>query len=498
MGQAFNLATSMPATSTTLVNWGYGVDGTPANDGANASSCSCASGSGARNQTQQTHTGPLTAVSGTTITHQVDTCGGNSGSVVAINATGVAIAIHTNAGCTTTTGSNSGTAVTLGALQTAITALSTGSSTPPANDACANATVLARGNNGPFSSLFATAGSPFACVPSGTNDVWFTYAATATGLHTFATCSATRNFDTVLEVFSGTCAALSSLACNDDSCTVGSSVTVTLTAGQTYRIHVGGFNAAVGNFDIAVTAPNVAGDDCTAPIPIVLGQNGIYTNNAATLSTPAWTCGLGNMNDLWFSFTANCTAPTTFATCPVGRTLDTVMSIYSGACATPTLLACNDDFCTLGSQLTVNMTAGQTYLVRVGGYNNTFGSFFLTAACGTSTGTMSTNLTACGSATFAVTGSPNILGTLQCTVSGATGLPFVGYGFNLTPIPFCGCTFGHNWEAAFFGSVTNLTIPCDPFFIGLQFGLQGMDLGSTTGCASPQLSTTNTVVVTIG
>ncbi|MEQ1634357.1 MAG: hypothetical protein ABL997_18390, partial [Planctomycetota bacterium] len=190
MGQAFNLATTLPANGTTLVNWGYGLDGTPTNDGANASSCGCVSGSGARNQTQQIHTGPLSSVSGTRVNHQVDTCGGNSGSVLAINATGVAIAIHTNAGCTSGGGTNSGTAVTLGALQAAITALSTGSSTPPANDACTSAVALARGTNGPFSSLFATPGSTFACVASASNDVWFTYAATATGLHTFATCSA--------------------------------------------------------------------------------------------------------------------------------------------------------------------------------------------------------------------------------------------------------------------------------------------------------------------
>jgi hypothetical protein len=97
-----------------------------------------------------------------------------------------------------------------------------------------------------------------------------------------------------------------------------------------------------------------------------------------------------------------------------------------------------------------------------------------------------------------VAGTPGIFSTLTCTVTGATGLPFVGYGFSLTPTPFCGCTIGHEWAGSFFGSTANITIPCDPFFIGLQFGLQGLDLGGTGGCASPQLTATDTVIVTIG
>ena len=500
MGQAFSLATSMPAANTTLVNWGYGLDGTPVNDGATASSCSCSSGNGARNQTQQTHTGPLTSVSGTRVNHQVDTCGGNSGSVVAIQSSGVAIAIHTNAGCTSTGGSNSGTAVTNTALQAAIASLASGTGpVAPANDNCANATVVTAGTSIAYTTVGATPGSAFACVPSASNDVWFRYNALATGAHTFATCSATRTFDTVLEVFSGACASLTSIGCIDDSCTTGSSVTATLTAGQSYLIHVGGYNAATGAFDLNIVAPAVARDECATATAITLGTSAVFNNTGATTSaTPAWTCATGG-NDLWFTFTANCTAPTTFSTCTASRTIDTVMSVYSGTCAALTLLGCNDDStCGLGSQVTANLVSGQTYYVRVGGFSNAAGNFQIVAQCGTGLGSMATTATRCGPANLTVAGSPNIFGTLNCSVTGATGLPFVGYGFNLTTTAFCGCTIGHNWEGSFFGSAVNLTIPCDPFFIGLQFGLQGLDLGGTGGCASPQLTVTDTVVVTIG
>ena len=122
-GAAFTLATSMPAVGSTVRNTGYGVDGTNTNGAAAGSSCSCSSaaGTGTRNQTQQTHTGALASNTGTTLQHQVDTCGGNSGSPLLDDATGLAIAIHTHGGCSTSASSaNSGTQVTHPGLVAAI------------------------------------------------------------------------------------------------------------------------------------------------------------------------------------------------------------------------------------------------------------------------------------------------------------------------------------------------------------------------------------------
>jgi V8-like Glu-specific endopeptidase len=69
------------------------------------------SDTGATNQTNQTSTGRVTQLSGTSARYQVDTTGGNSGSpVFASTAPGVAFAIHTNGGCSANgSGSNSGT-----------------------------------------------------------------------------------------------------------------------------------------------------------------------------------------------------------------------------------------------------------------------------------------------------------------------------------------------------------------------------------------------------
>lgn len=62
-----------------------------------------------RNQTQQTHAGPNTGSSGTTMRYQADTEGGNSGSPVIDEASGNAVGVHTHGGCSTGGGNNSGT-----------------------------------------------------------------------------------------------------------------------------------------------------------------------------------------------------------------------------------------------------------------------------------------------------------------------------------------------------------------------------------------------------
>jgi V8-like Glu-specific endopeptidase len=76
---------------------------------ANARITGFGTDAGVTNQTNQIHTGLFSAFSGTSATYAVDTTGGNSGSPVVSSASDVAIAIHTNGGCTASGGVNSGT-----------------------------------------------------------------------------------------------------------------------------------------------------------------------------------------------------------------------------------------------------------------------------------------------------------------------------------------------------------------------------------------------------
>lgn len=104
-GAFFRLRTSHPSIGAAIRITGYGVT-SPRNS---------------RSQTQQTHVGPLRLVSGNRLCYHTDTTGGNSGSPVIDDATGLAIAVHTHGGCGSSSSScNSGTSVLHSAFAQAI------------------------------------------------------------------------------------------------------------------------------------------------------------------------------------------------------------------------------------------------------------------------------------------------------------------------------------------------------------------------------------------
>jgi len=69
------------------------------------------------NQVQKTHVGPYVGSPGTNVQYSTDTTGGNSGSPVIDESTGLAIGIHTHAGCGSGGGANNGTAIEHPGLQ---------------------------------------------------------------------------------------------------------------------------------------------------------------------------------------------------------------------------------------------------------------------------------------------------------------------------------------------------------------------------------------------
>jgi hypothetical protein len=77
--------------------------------------------------------------------------------------------------------------------------------------------------------------------------------------------------------------------------------------------------------------------------------------------------------DVWFRWIATCTGPATVVLC--GSSFDTKVAIYNSCpSSVPNqAIACNDDSCGLQSQVTFNAISGNTYLIRVGGYNHAQG-----------------------------------------------------------------------------------------------------------------------------
>ncbi|MBI4879568.1 MAG: PKD domain-containing protein [Planctomycetes bacterium] len=120
----FNLGFFFPSPGETIRITGYGSD------------------TGTSNQTNQTNTGPYAYTSGTVLNYTVDTEGGNSGSVVIHEATGNAVAVHTNGGCSGSGGSNAGTSVNNTGLQNAWTQnCASGPPAPPVASFTSDVTV---------------------------------------------------------------------------------------------------------------------------------------------------------------------------------------------------------------------------------------------------------------------------------------------------------------------------------------------------------------------
>ncbi len=132
------------------------------------------------------------------------------------------------------------------------------------NDECGGAVSVINGPNGPFSNVGASTSSPAWPCAFGGADVWYSYVALGAGTLTVDVCGA--SYDSAIEVFDGSagCGALVSLGCNDDSCALQSSLTVTVATGTLYYIRVGGYASSTGSFTLNVNGPAGGGGTVVA------------------------------------------------------------------------------------------------------------------------------------------------------------------------------------------------------------------------------------------
>jgi hypothetical protein len=138
----------------------------------------------------------------------------------------------------------------------------------PSNDNCATPMNLTTGSTA-VSLLGSTASPPaFACAANQTasgGDVWFRWQAPALthGAYQIDVCGVT--FDSRLDVFKGSCGALSLQACSDNSSfcnpTYGSRLTLNTECGQTYLIRLASLQGATGFATINI-APLSAQQNC--------------------------------------------------------------------------------------------------------------------------------------------------------------------------------------------------------------------------------------------
>ena len=118
--------------------------------------------------------------------------------------------------------------------------------------------------------------------------------------------------------------------------------------------------------------PLILADECCDALPAIVGANAFDNTGASnspdpfsnTLCTGTF---LGDMvSDVWFTYTVTNTGFARFDTC---GGFDTDMVVYEGLnCGVKIQVACDGDSCDpgLGSDVTIPVTAGDTFLVRVG------------------------------------------------------------------------------------------------------------------------------------
>lgn len=229
---------------------------------------------------------------------------------------------------------------------------------PPANDLCAGAILLTSGatcvnTTGTLTGATYTVIPTLGCGIGNRNDVWYRFVALSTN-PTITLSSTPAN--PRLQLFSGTCASLSSLACGTTSITASG-----LTIGNTYYVRVYSDPNTTGTFDICVTDPAPANDLCSGAISLTSGPACVNTfgtlGGATYTNIPTIGCGVANRNDVWYTFIAQTTNPTiTLSSAPANSRLQ----LFSGSCAGLTSV-----FCGNGSIAATGLTIGTTYYVRV-------------------------------------------------------------------------------------------------------------------------------------
>ncbi|TMI94831.1 MAG: T9SS type A sorting domain-containing protein [Bacteroidetes bacterium] len=214
----------------------------------------------------------------------------------------------------------------------------------------------------------APAGSCGGATLTTTYGVWYKFTASSTSstitvnnLGSFLTATTTY-----LEVFSGNCAALSVISCQN----VSSNLPLTTVSGTTYYIRVYVTSNPTGNpinkwnFDICVQNPP-ANDDCAGAVTLTPAAS--CSNTSTTVSLATATTGLpagcetgGTHYDVWYKFIAASTYELISISSLGSNFTSPQLQLYSGTCGSLTSLQCGTTSITA-----TGLTVGNTYYVRV-------------------------------------------------------------------------------------------------------------------------------------
>lgn len=260
-----------------------------------------------------------------------------------------------------------------------------------ANDSCANASAIADGATG-FSTANATTDGPShpgsGCDQAGSstvsNDIWYDYVSSCSGILTAGTCG-DANFDTRVAVYDGCSCPVSDaelLTCNDDATGCGGATSEAVvngvSEGNCYKIRVGATGDVRGSGSLTVTC--MGNDLCASADPISAGSNVPgSTRNTALNDGIGPDCGLGFVDSpgVWYSVVGTGNLMT--ASLP-SASYDTRLTVYQGGCAALTCLGDADNVGDTQESVSWCSTSGVPYLILVHGAGGASGTFTLDMA----------------------------------------------------------------------------------------------------------------------
>ncbi len=195
------------------------------------------------------------------------------------------------------------------------------------NDDCANAIPLSCGDVVTGSTTNATLDGPTADCTGGlvAPDVWYTIIGNGADI-TASLCSAATDYDTQIDIYTGSCGGLNSLTCNDDSYNCNftpfdSEITWT-SIPIIYYIRIHGYSGQTGNFELSITSTANCNEACTLEagagedVTICQGLStdlaGSFSGTAGSVVTYEWSPTTGLDDPYIANPTANPTTTTTY------------------------------------------------------------------------------------------------------------------------------------------------------------------------------------------
>lgn len=248
------------------------------------------------------------------------------------------------------------------------------------NDQCDDALVVCAGTY--FTNTQnATQDGSTSCGFNANLDAWYVYQPRFSGTATIDTEGSSLT-DTVLSVHSESIGTTGNqISCNDDGGTaLLSSLTLSVTGGESYLIRVAGYNNTAGSITLNIAGPlceTPANNDCVDAMDICPGEYYGTTQSASNAADAS--CGSSSSSrDVWFRYVPRSNGWAVFDTCD--SEYDTVLGLYSDCSGdVASEIECDDDGgpCGLRSRLEWQVTSGTEYFLRVSGYNNASGTFIL-------------------------------------------------------------------------------------------------------------------------